>query len=81
MSDFLGTSSKSEQSNKRPIDSVKFGELVSHSRNQENSVEKLDHSRQNQENSRIYGIQNDSGMHSETFHSNDEDLETQFEEN
>ena len=78
--DSWGTTRKSEQSNGRPIESEEFGELVSHSRNQENSVENSSHSRRNQENSRIYSIQNDSGMHSETFHSNDEDLETQTEE-
>ena len=43
------------------------------------SVEKLDHSRQNLKNLRNYGIQNDSGKHSDAFHSIDEDLETQFE--
>ena len=64
----------------RPIESVEFGDLVSHSRNQENSVENSGHSRQNQENLKIYDIQNESGMHSETFHSSDEDLKIQFEE-
>ena len=80
MSDYLGTSKKSEQPSKRPIELVKTGEFVSHQRNQKSSVENSDYLSLNKENSGNYSIQRDSGMHSETFHSDKEDSEIQFEE-
>ena len=50
MSDYLGTSKKSEQPSKRPIESVEIGEFVSHQRNQESSVENSDYLSSNEEN-------------------------------
>ena len=51
MSDYLGTSKKSEQPSKRPIESVEIGEFISHQRNQKSSVENSDYLSLNKENS------------------------------
>ena len=80
MSDYLGTTKISEQSNRCPIEKKECSEFISHQRSQESSVENSDYLSLNQENSRNCSIQRDSGMHSETLHSNKEDSEIQFVE-
>ena len=80
MGDYLGTSKKSEQPNKRPIELIETSKFVSHKRNQKSSVENSDYLSLNKENLETYNIQRDSGVHSETFHSDKEDSEIQFEE-
>ena len=48
--DYLGTSKKSEQPSKRPIELIETGEFISQQRNQKSSVENSDYLSLNKEN-------------------------------
>ena len=80
MGDYLGTSKKSEQPSKRPIELVKTGEFISQQKNQKGPVENSENLSLNQENSRNCSIKKDSVMHSEAPHLSKENSEVQFEE-
>ena len=78
--DYLGTSKKSEQPSKRPIELVKTGEFISQQKNQKGPVENSENLSLNQENSRNCSIKKNSVMHSEAPHVSKANSEVQFEE-
>ena len=80
LSDYMGTSKKSEQPSKRTIELKKTGEFISQQKNQEGSVENSGYLSLNKENLRNCGIQKNSGMHSEKPRSKNEKLEIRGKE-